>query len=171
MIKMLGATLLVCGATVIGFLAASELSVRVRVLSGFLMAFSLMRAEIEERLSPINEVLEKISEVAPPPLDAFFKVCAEEKEKKKDVPLSVIWSKNLLKAECLKLKTNEREVLSEAGSILGRFSAAEQTKQIGMLIRRTESFLESAENDKKRLGGVYTKLGFICGMALVIIFI
>lgn len=171
MIKMLGAALLVCGATVIGFLASSELSVRVRVLSGFIAAFSFMRAEIEERLSPINEVLEKLSENAPPPLDTFFKVCAAEKEKKKDIPLSVIWSKNMRKAECLKLKTNERQVLSEAGSILGRFSAAEQTKQIDKLIRRTEAFLESAESDKKRLGGVYTKLGFICGMAMVIIFI
>lgn len=171
MIKIFGAIFLLGGATVIGFLAANELTVRVRVLSGFLSALSVMRSEIGERLTPIPELLDRLSKNSAPPLDAFFLACHYEKEQKADTQLSVIWLKNLRRAEYLKLKQNEKEVISEIGAVLGRYGADEQLKSLSQIMRRVETLLESAEADKKRLGSVYTKLGFVCGMAMVIIFI
>ncbi len=171
MIRIIGALLLVGGATVIGFGASWELSVRARVLGSFLSALDLMLSEIGSCLTPICELMEKLSKEAVSPLDSFFKACGEEKHEKPDVSFSIIWRKNLNHAEYLKLKTNEREVLSELGAVLGRYDADKQISAISHLQRRVQSLWQSAENDRKSLGKLYAKLGLICGVSVVIVLI
>ncbi len=171
MIRIIGAILLVGGAAVIGFGASWELSVRARVLGSFLSALDLMRSEIGNRLTPICELLNKLSGESPPPLNAFFKECEEEKLKKTDVPFSIIWRKTLMHADYLKLKLSEKEVLCELGSVLGRYDAEKQISAIAHFGRRIESLYECAENDRKSLGKLYAKLGLICGVSVVIVLI
>ena len=171
MIRIIGALLLVGGASVIGFGASWELSVRVRVLGSFLSALELMRSEIGSRLTPICELMEKLSRETISPLDSFFKTCGDEKREKQDVSFSIIWRKNLKRAEYLRLKSNEREVLAELGSVLGRYDAEKQISAISHLQRRVQSLWQSAENDRKSLGKLYAKLGLICGVSVVIVLI
>lgn len=171
MIKILGALFLIGGATVIGVCASGELSLRARVLQGFLPALDIMRSEIGNCLTPVSELLEKLAIEASSPLDALFSSCAEEKRKKPDMPFSLIWAKSLSRADNLKLRPNEKEVLRELGSILGRYSAEEQVSAISHIMRRVDTLAESAESDRKRLGKLYTKLGVICGISVVIVLI
>ena len=130
-----------------------------------------MLSEIGGRLTPLCELMEKLSKETIAPLDSFFKVCGEEKREKADVSFSIIWRKNLKHAEYLKLKSNEREVISELGSVLGRYDADKQISAIAHLQRRVQSLWQSAENDRKSLGKLYAKLGLICGVSLVIVLI
>jgi len=171
MIRIIGALFLVGGASVIGIYASSELSVRSRVLSSFLSALDIMQAEIGGRLTPICELMERLSEAVQPPLDSFFGACGKEKREKKDTPFFLIWKKNLLLADYLKLKENEREVIGELGGVLGRYVAEEQVTAIAHLRRRVASMAESAEGDRKRLGKLYAKLGLLCGVAVAIVLI
>lgn len=171
MIRILGSLLLIGGATVIGVCASSELSTRARVLASFLPVLDIMRSEIGNCLTPVSELMEKLSQEAYAPLDKLFSECAKEKRERPDVPFSLIWAKSLSRAENLKLKSNEKEVLRELGSILGRYSAEEQVSAISHIMRRVGTLAESAAEDKKRLGKLYAKLGVICGVALVIVLI
>ncbi len=171
MIRILGALFLVGGATVIGVCASSELATRARVLGGFLPALDIMRSEIGNCLTPVSELMEKLSVEISSPLDTLFSLCAKEKRERPDVPFSLIWAKNLSRAENLKLRPNEKEVLRELGSILGRYSAEEQVSAISHIMRRVSTLAESAEGDRKRLGKLYAKLGVICGIAVVIVLI
>ena len=171
MIRIIGALLLVGGAAVIGLGASWELSVRARVLGGFLSALDMMRSEIGSCLTPICELMERLSNETVSPLDSFFKVCGEKKYEKPDVSFSIIWRKNLKHAEYLKLKPNEREVLAELGGVLGRYDADKQISAISHLQRRVQSLWQSAENDRKSLGKLYAKLGLICGVSVVIVLI
>ncbi len=171
MIKIIGAILLVGGAAIIGVFASSELAVRARVLEGFLSALDIMRSEIGGRLTPISELMEKLSHESPSPLSNFFSECCEEKNKKPDVPFFLIWSKALSRADYLRLKSNEKDVIKELGSVLGRYGAEEQINAISHSQRRISSLWEAAENDRGRLGKLYAKLGLISGMAVVIILI
>lgn len=171
MIKIIGALFLIGGATVIGICASNELSVRARVLGSFLAALDIMRSEIGNCLTPLSELMDKLAAEVSAPLDTLFSVCVKEKRESPDVPFSLIWAKCISRADYLKLKSNEKEVLRELGSVLGRYSAEEQVNAISHIMRRVGTLAESAEGDRKRLGTLYAKLGVICGIALVIVLI
>lgn len=171
MIRFLGALFLMGGATVIGVCASHELSIRARVLESFLIALDIMRSEIGNRLTPVSELMEKLVEEVPMPLSEFFSSCAKEKREKEACRFSLIWAKNLAHAEYLKLRSNEKAVIKELGSILGRYGAEEQIDAISHIMMRVASLAENAEGERKRLGKLYTKLGVMCGVAVVIVLI
>lgn len=171
MIKIIGAILLVCGAALIGLSASAGLSARARSLAGMAQALDVMRSEIGERLSPLEEVMRRLSKISAPPLGDFFLQCAEEMRSKPDIPFGLIWTKQLARAENLRLNARETEELSSLGNVLGRYSAEEQRASIEHAARCIDSMAASAERDRARLGMLYTKLGFICGISVVIVFI
>lgn len=171
MIKIIGAILLVGGATVLGISASAGITTRARVLAGFSRALNIMNSEIGERLTPLNELMQRLSKATITPLDVFFTQCADEMEKKPDIPFGLIWTKQLSRAEYLKLKPQEAEALYSLGNILGRYGADEQRAAISHTARCIESMSVAAERDRVRLGKLYAKLGVICGIAVVIVFI
>lgn len=171
MIKAIGAILLAGGAALIGISASSELTARVRTLSMFCRALEIMRSEIAEMLSPLEAVLQKLGREMPEPFCSFFSECADEMKRRGDIPFGIIWKKQLTYNTALTLGAREKEELVSLGNVLGRYSADEQRISIERTSRTLESILSVADSDRRRLGGLYTKLGIICGISLVIVFI
>ena len=171
MIKTIGAILLIGGATVIGFSASAALSVRSRSLALILQALNVMRAEIGERLSPLEDVMLRLSKICASPLGEFFAECADEMKEKPDIPFGMIWARELSRADNLRLDMKEKEELCALGNVLGRYSAKEQCISIDHAIRSISSFAKVAEEEHAKLGKLYAKLGIICGISVVIVFI
>lgn len=171
MIKIIGAILLIGGATVLGLSASMNFTVRAKSLKGFISALQVMHSEIGERLTPIDELMKMLAETTTQPVSLFFEDCLSEMLKKSDAPFCLIWRKTVKNAEYLKLRSMEREELSNLGSVLGRYSAEEQKRTIEHTIRCMESMYFVAEGERKKLGSLYAKLGLICGIAVVIVFI
>ncbi len=171
MIKIIGAMFLIGGATVIGMAASLTLTVREKSLKGFLSALHMMHSEIGERLTPIDELMKMLAETTPTPISVLFDGCVREMLAKPDVPFCLIWRREVKNAEYLKLKPSETETIAALGNVLGRYGAEEQKRSIEHSIRCVESMHFVAEGDRKRLGGLYAKLGLICGIAVVIVFI
>jgi len=171
MIKIIGAVLIVGAATMFGLSAAFGLHTRARTLNAFSRALRIMYSEISERLTPLNELMQRLVVLSDDPLNSFFKQCAEEISAKPDIPFSIIWKKLILRSEYLKLNSREKEILSALGAVLGRYSADEQAKAIEHTARCVETMAIDAERERVRLGGLYAKLGAICGIAFVIVFI
>ena len=171
MVKIIGSIMLVLGAGLLGTLASMNLTVRERVLSGFARSLDLMHSEIGDYLTPLSELMLKLSQASAAPLDIFFKNCLNEMNEKPDMPFRLIWVKNIKRADYLKLRGEETEVIANLGNVLGRYGAREQKIAIEHAARCIESMSATAERDKKKLGGLYTKLGFLCGIAIVIVFI
>lgn len=171
MIKMLGVCIILLGATVMGVCASSSLTNRARTLNSFMNALDIMRSEINERLTPLYELMIILGDISSYAVASFFKACAEEMKKKPDIPFAIIWRKNLKHADYLQLKAGETEAISALGEVLGRYSAKEQSEAIEHTLRNVETMAQNAENTRQKLGGLYTKLGVICGIAVVIVFI
>ncbi len=171
MIKAIGAILLAGGAALIGISASSELTARVRTLAMFCRALEIMRSEIAEMLSPLESILQKLAREMPEPFCGFFSECAEEMKRRGDIPFGIIWKKQLSHNAALTLGAREKEELVSLGNVLGRYSADEQRISIERTLRTLESILTVADSDRKRLGGLYAKLGIICGISVVIVFI
>ena len=171
MLKIIGAILIVGAASVIGLSASAKLSAQHRVLSAFARVLNIMNSEICQLLTPLDELLSKLSGIAPAPLDTFFKDCLSAMEKSRDTPFGIIWAKTVARATYLNLRPAERQVVSELGAILGRYSADEQSRAIAHAVRTIEAAATAAEAECSRLGRLYGRLGIICGIAIVIVFI
>lgn len=170
MIKIIGAILLVGGASLMGIFASEGIRARARSLAGFEQVLGMMAREIGEYLSPLPELMRRIAEITSPPLSDFFRACSEETMKRNDMPFSLIWSKNLTRAPSLYLAPQEREELLALGNVLGRYSAEEQKKSIEHAARRISALRGEAEGEVRRLAKLYAKLGVTCGIAVVIVF-
>ena len=171
MIKIIGAIFLIGGATLLGLSASVNLTIRAKSLKGFLSALQIMHSEIGERLTPIDELMELLSAEVSAPVSMLFESCLQEMREKSDVPFCLIWRKQIKTAEYLRLSSAEAEELASLGNILGRYGAEEQKRAIEHIIRCVESMHFVAEGERKKLGSLYTKLGLICGIAVVIVFI
>ncbi len=171
MIKALGAIFIIGSVAIIGSCASANLAVRARVLRGFSYALDIMHSEIGERLTPLNDLFVLLEKSSVEPLNVFFDACAKEMNKKPDIPFGLIWTKTLKHAEYLKLRPREIEVISSLGNVLGRYSATEQVQALSHAARCVESMTITADKEKNQLGALYTKLGVICGIAVVIVFI
>lgn len=163
--------MLIGAAGILGFSASTTLSLRERTLSGFLRCLRTMHSEIGEYLTPLEEIMQRLSLETTAPLNMFFETCLSEIREKPEIPFRLIWTKNIKKADYLKLKKEETETIAALGGVLGRYGSEEQKKAIEHTARCLESMAIAAEREKKRLGGLYTRLGVISGLALVIVFI
>lgn len=171
MIKLIGAFLILSGCIFVGVHKLSSLTVRARVLNSFLQSFDIMKAEICSKLTPLEDVMQYLSEVTSAPLHNFFKKCADEMKNKKDVPFRIIWKKELEHSDSLRLKKEELKKIADIGNILGRYGADEQSVAISHMSRCVESMIISAEKELSQFGKLYLKLGVICGISLIIVFV
>ncbi len=171
MVKILGSLLLVGATTAIGVSVSSVLSSRVKILNSIKEWLLFIHSEIGENLTPLDEVTEKSIDAVSGAFGSFLKECFDGMRKNPHIPFGIIWTKNITHAEYLQLRPQEKNTLITLGNILGRYGAEEQKKAISHTMRSVEAFVETAEMDYKRLGKLYTKLGVICGISLVIVFI
>lgn len=171
MIRITGACLIFFGCAFVGIFSSSALTVRARVLNSLLQSFDIMKAEICGKLTPIEEVMQYLSKVTSAPLCYFYKNCFEEMSNKKDIPFRIIWKRELVRSDKLRLKKYELEKIAELGNVLGRYGAEEQKVAIGHMSRCVETMIVSAEKELGQFGKLYLKLGMICGISLVIVFI
>ncbi len=171
MIKTIGAFLILCGCAFAGIYLSSTLTVRARVLNSFLQSLDIMKAEICGKLTPLEDVMEYLSKVSQTPLCMFYEKCFDEMKKRKDIPFRIIWKRELQRSDALRLKKYESEKIAELGNVLGRYGADEQGVAISHMSRCVESMILSAEKELSQFGKLYLKLGVICGISLVIVFI
>ncbi len=171
MVKILGSLLLVGATTAIGVSVSSVLSSRVKILNSIKEWLMFVHSEIGENLTPLDELAEKSVSTVTGPFGCFLKECFDGMRSNPHIPFGIIWTKNITRAEYLQLRPQEKNTLIALGNTLGRYGVEEQKKAISHTIRSVEAFAETAETDYKRLGKLYTKLGIICGISLVIVFI
>ena len=171
MIQLIGAILICGGATMMGLRASARITTRCKALSGFSRAIMTMQAEIKCRLTPLSEILEGLSKHTEEPVRRFFSTCLREHKKHNEIPFSVVWKNCVACAGYLELTNEERKLLADAGSALGRFDSEEQARGLELMRSELEAAHQKAEEERARLGKLYRSLGVTCGLALAILFL
>ncbi len=171
MFKIMGAIMIVGAAAVVGLSASAKLSSRHKNLLSLVRVLNIMNSEITELQTPLDELMSKLARLAPLPLDVFFKDCLVSMKDSRDIPFGIIWAKAVSRATYLELGPLERQALTELGGVLGRYSAKEQSRSLTHAVRTIESAADRAASECTRLGSLYGRLGIICGIAIVIVFI
>lgn len=168
MIRLIGALLLAGGASLLGVLAAGRLDRRVRALQALLGALELLERELSFRLTPMPALLSTLAKRSPAPINAFFARCLAGLSALGERTLADLWEEALEKVP-MDLEEEERQILRELGSVLGRYDGESQQESLGLARVRLGQCLVKAGEERSRMGRVYRVLGLAGGSLLVIV--
>ncbi|MGI5970301.1 MAG: stage III sporulation protein AB [Oscillospiraceae bacterium] len=171
MFRILGIIMIAGGAAMAGLAAVNTLTLRARLLRQLLNALRYMKSEISFTLAPLPNLISRLSENTQAPIRDFFVECENRLEDIGRMPFSDIWNAALTVTLGRLLREEEMETMRTLGSTLGRYGCEQQSESLETCIRRAARFLESAEEEKERLGHLYGAMGLLSGAAAVVILI
>lgn len=170
MIRLLGAALLTMGCGCLGLSAVNRLDSRVRDLRELSAGLEVLERELGWRLSPLPKALEAASGGAHERAAQFFSFCAKETERLSGAPFRTLWSRGL--EQCpLRLNWEDRALLEQLGPVLGRYDGDSQRQAVENVLAGLNRQLVQAEDDRRRLGRVYSVLGLTAGLFLTLVLI
>ncbi|MCL2843067.1 MAG: stage III sporulation protein AB [Oscillospiraceae bacterium] len=169
MLSLIGAVLVIGATATFGLASLWRMGARVRILSALIATLETMKSEICDRMTPVPELVDKLSEEAPPPVDMFFCKLRQAMGEIGIRSFYFLWKAALLASPELELRDPEREALIALGQSLGRYDAAEQRDAFTYTQRRLESYLRHAEEERAKQGKVHAALGITVGVFVVII--
>jgi len=171
MFRIIGAVIIVACTAAFGFSGVTRLRVRVKNLQNLITALEIMKSEICERLTPMTEILTTLSQEAQAPVSGVFKECCNQMSQLGSRSFYFIWKSAVESACDLELTEHEKKILTDMGHVLGRYDIQEQKSAITYAIRRLETCLQNAEEEKRSQSKVHAALGVSAGLFIVIILI
>ncbi|MBB6454232.1 stage III sporulation protein AB [Salirhabdus euzebyi] len=169
--KWIGAILLLCATTLIGFDIAKRLENRPRQIRQLKNALQVMEAEIVYGHSPVQEVFLRLSKQVPKPLALLFHQLYLELENKQ-LSLYEVWKSTLDNFwHKTAMKKEEKEVMEQFGQTLGQHDFVQQQKHIRLALSHLDRELESAEEEKRKYGRMARSLGVLGGLFIILLFI
>ena len=125
MIRLIGAVLLSGGAATLGFSAVKRLEQRVNVLNQLVAGLSVIRRELEWRLTPLPELLSRASGDTTDRVSDFFRLCSVGAMHLNGRSFQTVWKQGLEGAG-LRLDPEDMAVVERLGGVLGRFDGGRQ---------------------------------------------
>lgn len=168
MVRALGAALLIAGGIGAGWCGASALDRRVRSLRAFCAALETAQRELSLRLPPMPELLSLLSRQSEGQAGVFFARCLEGLSSLGSRSFARIWEDGL-ESVPLDLTGEDREILAQAGRVLGRYDGAGQEAALELIRLRLVRALEEAEERRKSGKRVWYALGVTAGCFLAIV--
>lgn len=169
MLKAAGAVCVLLGAAVLGRLAVGRLKERAGTLGQLIDALGYLEEELSFRLSPLPELLECLARQHTGPAGRFFAGCLEAMRASPQEGLRTSWQ---WAAETYLgiLRAEERDVLLPLGNTLGRYDSEGQRQAIRQALARLEQLRTQAEEERGRLGKLYSTVSLAAGALVVIVF-
>lgn len=154
---------LVC--SIIGLLKSQKYVYRVEELQEFKNALNMFKTKIKFTYEPIPDIFKEISNNSNKNIGQIFKKAEEKMEK---TTADVAWEQAVEETNN-NLKEEDKNVLKMLSKLLGQTDTDGQISQIEI----TENFLEGQIKDameaKQKNERLYTRLGTIVGLAIVIV--
>lgn len=157
MMAWLGRFFLLAGCTALGLSRGMALKERTACLGEFRRVLSRLVRELTFALRPLPDLLAGVH--ARGAVGDFFAACREGMEES----CSESWQA-ALEETTLPLREEDRQILREAGEVLGRYDGESQRQALDGLLARLEENLHQAKEEEARLFRVYLALGITAGL-------
>ncbi len=167
---IIGCVALIAGCGSMGLWLAHRIRLRPVELRGCLMALALLDTEIVWGSTPLPEAFCLVKERTDQPWQGFFAELQERLQRSESANLA--WKATILtqnKRFCL--KQEDWQVISDVGKGLGRSDSHEQHKQLELVQRQLALMKEQAGLLSDKQAKMWSYLGFLCGIAGVLILI
>ena len=152
-------------ATMIGRFLSKKYVYRLEELEDIKNALNILKSKIKFTYEPIPEIFEEISKTSSRNISELFKTA---KIKMNDLTANEAWEEAIEESQN-NLKKEDKDVLKTLSKLLGQTDAEGQISQIEITENFLESKIQEAIEEKKKNEKLYTRLGTIMGLAIVII--
>lgn len=153
-------------STLAGRAMSKRYTYRLEELEELKLALNILKTKIKFTYEPIPDIFTEISDNTN--ISNIGKIFAYAKEKIKVEPISTAWEEAVNEVRC-NLNDEDKKSIKTLSKLLGQTDIEGQISQIEI----TESFLENQLNEaiiaKQKNERLYTRLGTILGMTIVII--
>lgn len=166
--KWIGAALVIAGCGGFGCSIAAGYRAEQRMLNRLLRGLTVMRWELQYRLTPLPELCRLAGREAGGPLGTVFARLAGELDRQTE-PDAAGCMRHAL--ESVELSSRLRRLLMQLGRSLGRYDLAGQLQGIQAVERACRMEEGKLEKDRDQRLRSYRALSLCAGAALVILFI
>ena len=169
MLRLVGALLLTAGASGLGLCAAGQLRDRVTALRALTDGLEGLRRELSFHRTAMPELMERGARQARAPARFLFAHCRDHMGELGERSFGQIWAAAVEAIPELMLTEGEKTAVLELGQVLGRYDAEDQISALERAEETLRSCLAKAEEERRRLGRMYTALGAGSGAMLAIL--
>ena len=152
-------------STLIGKFLSKKYVYRLEELEDMKNALNILKTKIKFTYEPIPEVFEEISENVNKNVGNIFILAKEEM---KENSASKAWELAVEKTEC-NLKKDDKKIIKTLSKLLGQTDVEGQISQIEITEEFLEDQIKEAGEEKRKNEKLYTRLGTIAGLVIVII--
>ena len=170
MIRMVGAVLLTTGSTLLGLCAVRHMDRRVEDLRQLIMGLETITRELDYRLAPLPELLERAAEETGGRVARFFRLSAQGASHLNGRSFHTVW-RQAAEAAQMRLEQSDMALLEQLGGVLGRYDGESQHRALAAAVSRLEEQHTQAAEQCRRQGRVYSVLGLTAGAFLMILLI
>ena len=157
--------LILVSSTLIGKFLSKKYVYRLEELEDIKNALNILKTKIKFTYEPIPGVFEEISQNTNKNIGNIFILAKEEM---KENSASKAWEIAVEKTEC-NLKKEDKKILKTLSKLLGQTDVEGQISQIEITEEFLEGQLKEAEEEKRKNEKLYTRLGTVLGLTIVII--
>ncbi|MGC7873526.1 stage III sporulation protein AB [Desulfosporosinus sp. SYSU MS00001] len=165
-----GCIALIAGCGSMGLWLAQRVRRRPEELRGFLVALTLLETEIVWGSTPLPEAFCVLKERTSPPWQDFFSALQLRLERGDSAGKA--WNEETsLQRSRFCLKEEDWRVIRDIGKGLGRSDSQEQQKQLQLVLRQLSMLKDQVGLWSEKQAKMWSYLGFLCGVAGVLILI
>ena len=157
--------LILVTSSIIGKVLSKKYVHRLEELEEMQNLLNILKTKIKFTYEPIPEIFEELSKTKIKNIGNIFK-SAEEKMNIKTADIS--WEEAIEESQT-NLKQEDKTILKTLSKLLGQTDVEGQISQINITEKFLESQIKEAVEEKKKNEKLYTRLGTIMGLALVIV--
>lgn len=157
--------LILVSSTLIGKFLSKKYVYRLEELEDIKNALNILKTKIKFTYEPIPEVFEEISQNVNKNVGSIFTLAKEEMKEKQ---ASEAWELAVEKTEC-NLKKEDKKIIKTLSKLLGQTDVEGQISQIEITQEFLVGQIKEAEEERKKNEKLYTRLGTVLGLAIVII--
>lgn len=167
---IIGCVALIAGCGSLGLWLAHRIKLRPVELRGCLMALALLDTEIVWGATPLPEAFGIVKERTDLPWQGFFAELQERLQRGESA--STAWKETIqAQSKNFCLKEEDWQVIGDVGKGLGRSDSREQHKQLELVQRQIALMKDQAGLWSDKQAKMWSYLGFLCGIAGVLILI
>ena len=164
-IKMIILFLILLSTSLLGKMLAQKYVYRQKELQEIEGALNILKNKIKFTYEPIPEIFNEISLNVSKNIGNIFRTASKNMEKQ---IAGISWEKAV--DECRNyLKKEDRHALKNLGKMLGQTDVEGQISQIEITEKFIEIQLKKATEERQKNEKLFTKLGTILGLAIIIV--
>ncbi len=157
--------LILIASSMIGKFISKKYVYRLQELEEIQNSLNILKTKIKFTYEPIPEIFDEISKSSCKNVSNIFK---NAKDKMNNATAHIAW-KDAVEETITNLKNEDKQVLVTLGKLLGQTDVEGQLSQIEITEKFLEGQLKEALEEKHKNEKLYTRLGTIIGLVIVIV--